>query len=284
MRLTPRDYEILHTLYRYDGVLSVDQIHRWFFGVKRRAYYRIQALCEQHCLQRLTPQERFRVPEAIVWLDKTGAQVLADYVGLEYTDLHWRTQPRWSKVSHDLALNEFRHIFEEALQVNPSYSLEQWLGQDELERALTTPLSYLDVNGVTQKKLIRPDGYLTMQVTSEQPYLLRFLIELDNNTTSSQRFGRDKVSPLIHFLRSETYKRVLNGKSGRVLVVAVGSRQRFDTLRTEVMRAGGSSYFLFVRSEEWQTIAQVLTQPLLYLAHQATPFSFAEYHTRKSVV
>src|SRR5262245_57400737 len=107
---------MLHTIYRYDGILSVNQLHRWFFGVKRRAYYRLQALCQHGFLQRLPVKELYRVPEPIVWLDKQGAVALADYLGIEYSDLSWRSQPRWSKVSHDLALNEFRYKLEAAFK------------------------------------------------------------------------------------------------------------------------------------------------------------------------
>lgn len=278
MQLTERDYAILRTIYEYDGMLSIDQLHRWFFGVKRRAYYRIRALCEAKLLQRLPAKERYLVPEPIVWLSKTGAQVLADDMGVEYSELHWRSQPRWSRVSHDIALNEVRHTFEQALENHPRYQLETWLGQDALGRLFPTPIPYLDQQGERKQKIVQPDGYFCLKVQSEPPYRLRFFVELDNNTESSRRFGRDKVSPNIHLLFSPEYQRGLGGKSGRFLVVTVGSEQRFHHLRAEVANAGGAAYFLFTRSE-WLQPETLLTEKVFYVPHLPVPFSFTTYDT-----
>jgi len=277
MQLTERDYRILHTVYRYDGMLSIDQLHRWFFGVKRRAYYRISALCEGQCLQRLTKKDRHRVPEPIVWLGKVGAQILADYIGIEYRELRWSSQPRWSRVSHDIALNEFRHTFEQALLQYPAYELDTWYGQNELERLFPAPLPYLDVN-VERKKLIKADGYVCVRVAGKPSFHLRFLVELDNNTEAGKRFGQDKVSPLVHLIHSPQYQQQTGGKSGRVIVVTVGSETRFHNLRSEVTKVGGAQYFLFTR-HEWLQPDTILTHPIFYLPHTSTPFSFAQYHT-----
>ena len=278
MQLTERDYEILQTIYRYDGLLSVNQFHRWFFGVKRRAYYRINALCENKCLQRLKPQDRYRVPEPIVWLDTIGAQRVADSLGIEYSELHWRSQPRWSRVAHDIALNEFRHTFEQAVIAHPGYELEIWQGQGDLERLFPQALPYLDSTGQRRQKVMKPDGYVSLVVQSARPYYLRFLIELDNNTESSKRFGRDKVSPLVHLLLSPEYQQQTEGDAGRVLVVTVGAEARFHYLRAEVTQAGGAPYFLFTRSE-WVQPDTLLKQPIFYLPHTDIAFAFSQYHT-----
>jgi hypothetical protein len=277
MQFTERDFQILQTVYRYEGVLSVDQIHRWFFGVKRRAYYRIQALVKAKCLQRLPVKDLYRVPEPIVWLDKMGAQVLANYLGVELSELKWRFEPRWSRVSHDLALNEARHMLEDAFQQSANYTLEVWHNQDELERLFTSPIPYLDPYGEKKEKLVKPDGYFCMRVLGEPSYLMRFFVELDNNSESNRRFGRDKVAPTIHLLHSPDYQRELGGKSGQILVVTVGSETRFHNLRSEVKQAGGARYFLFTRSE-WLQPETVLTERIFYLAHTDRPFSFGDYH------
>ncbi len=279
MQLTKRDYELLHTIYRYDGVLSVDQVHRWFFGVKRRAYYRIRALCEHGCLQRLERAERYRVPEPIVWLGKVGAQALADYLGVEYAELHWRSQPRWSRVSHDLALNEFRHTAEQAFTQSPAYTLEIWHGQDELERLFPHPIPYLDIVGERTQKVVKPDGYFCVRVTGEPSYRLRFFVELDNNTESSRRFGREKVSPTVHLMLSPDYQRELGGKSGRILLIAVGSEPRFHQLRSEITQAGGAAYFLCTRSA-WVAEETLLSSPIFYLPHLSKPLSLTTYHSQ----
>lgn len=279
MRLTERDYQILETIWRYDGILSFDQVHRWFFGAKRRAYYRIQALCEHGFLERLPKKELYRVPEPIVWLNKQGAISLCDYLGLEYESFAWRSKPRWSKISHDLALNEFRHTIEAAFASHSGYELEVWHGQDELERLFPDPITYLDYGGEQVQRRIRPDGYFCLRVLTTPVYLLRFFVELDNNTQSSQRFGRDKVLPGVQFLHTSMYQEVLGGKTGRFLVVTVGPEARFHNLRSIVHKAGGAGYFLFTRSEEWQSPEEVLTTPLLYLAHDNRPVSFETYNS-----
>lgn len=278
MQLTRRDVEILKTIYHYDGILSVDQVHRWFFGAKRRAYYRIAALSEAKCIQRLAPAERYRVPEPIVWLDKIGAQVVANHMGVEDADLNWRSQPRWSRVGHDLALNEVRHSLTQAWTKDPQYSVETWHGQEAVGRLLSSPIAYLDPQGQQHQKVVNPDGYCCVRVDASKPYRLRFVIELDNNSFSSRRFGRDKVAPLIHLMRSPLYQQELGGQAGRVLVVTVGSEVRFHHLRSEVKAAGGSGYFVLTRAE-WIQPETALTTPIFYVAHLDTPVSFTVYHT-----
>ncbi len=284
LRLTERDKAILLTIYRYDGMVSVDQIHRWFFpgeANKRNAQRRISLLYHNGCIQRPTRQELYRVPEPIVWLDTTGAEEVVKQLDTSLDELHWRSTPRWSKVTHDLLLNEFRHTMEVATLNHPRYRLETWHGQDELVRLFAKPIPYLDQQGERKEKLVQPDGFFALFAKAEgenKGYRVPFLVELDNGTESNSRFGRDKVSPGVHLVYSKGYQTQLTFKTGRFLVIVAGSEQRFHNMRAEVTNAGGAAYFLFTRSV-WANPATILAKPIWYFPHVDEPFCLEEYGT-----
>lgn len=278
-RLTPeRDFPILHKIYDYDGMLSLDQIHRWFFGSRRRAEIRIKQLCDADYLKRSSREQLPFSQERIVWLSKRGAQALANWLGVEYKTLAWRKRPRWSRVRHDIWLNDFRHMMTQAVHNHPRYEVASWHGQDALQTLFSEPIAYLDHRGRQGRKRVQPDGYFCLANREDRQAPLRFCVELDNNSESNRRFGRDKVSPGVHLLRSESYRRAAGANTGRFLVVTVGSEARFHHLRSTVTQFGGAGYFLFARVETL-TAHNVLTDPLWYLSHLDDPVSLETYDT-----
>ncbi len=281
IKLTQRDRELLTTLYHYDGMLSVDQIHRWFWPgrSKRKAQERISELFQNGYLRRPQRSELHRLPESIVLLDKKAMEVIAETLDLDFSEVRLRSELRVSRVAHDILLNEFRYTFTQALKEHPAYILEQWCGQDELVQLFPSALPYRDHAGQRREKLIRPDGYVHFFVKPNEAtrgYRLRFLVELDNSTESNVRFGRDKVAPGVHFIHSPMYQEQLKAQSGRFMVIVAGSERKFHNLRSDIMAAGGSAFFICTRLD-WVTSESALQQAIWYFPHLPTPFSLQQY-------
>lgn len=281
VQLTPRDREIFMTLQRYDGVLSLDQVTRWFFGTgegaKRSAQRRMSLLFHNGYLKRPTRQELYKIPEPVVWLDKAGAEAVAGQLDVDLDELSWRDTPRWSQVAHDLGLNEFRHTVEVAAPPHSQCAIEIWRGQDELRAMFTQPVAYLDLNQEKQQKLVWPDGYFRLAVSrAEGKMQLPYLVEFDNGTEDNSRFARDKVSPNVHLIVSEMYEQQIGQKGGRFLVVVSGSQARFENMRRSVTQAGGAAFFLFARLETLMP-DNVLDKPVWFLPHLNHQVSLAEY-------
>ena len=282
MRLTERDVDILLTIHAYDGMLSVDQVHRWFFpgeGNKRNAQRRLSLLFHNTYIRRPQQNEQYLTPEPIVWLDKKGAQVVALKLGTEYRDpeFKWRNSPRWRNIAHDILLNEFRYMTTRSAEKHLRFSLREWRGQNKLQRLFQEPIAYRDMQSKERKKLVWPDGFFYLEHSDDQGGL-PLLVELDNATESNVRFAREKVSPNLHLMLTETYREEFEVKTGRVLAVMIGSQERYDNIRKHVTNAGGAMYFLFTRYE-WLTDDNILSGDVWQLPHNDDLFSLGQYRT-----
>jgi hypothetical protein len=274
--LQERDYAILSTIYRYDGLLSVDQIQRWFFGSRRNTYRRLSILYHNGYINRANRQERHLVPEPVVYLTKKAQEALVSKGVFDYP---LREEPRWSKINHDIGLNEFRHKLETATKTQPAFTIEDWFGQDKLVSLFSSPVSYRDENGHFQKRRVQPDGLFSLRVMGEPPRRTRFCVEYDNGTESISRFARDKVCAGIAFIQSEQYQSVLQTNlPARYLVVVNGSQARFDHMRSSVTAVGGAFYFFFAH-EQAIPIASAFTDAAWHCAHNKRTFSLAEFVT-----
>ncbi|MEP7285510.1 MAG: replication-relaxation family protein [Chloroflexota bacterium] len=273
--LTAHDKGILLAIHRYDGILSIDQIRRWFgYGTLRNAQRRMSDLYNHKYVHRW---------KGIYWLDKRGAELVAEEIaeGVPFKEFRWRDEPYASKVPHDILLNEFRHAFEEAVAQHPMLSLEFWYGQYDCLAFFPKKTEYLDHAGQHKQRRVQLDGLNGLHFSKEnaKSRLMRFCIEFDNATESNVRFARDKVFPGIQFVHSAQYQEVLHTKvPARWLVVVTGPEQRYRHLRTEVTAAGGASFFLFTRAER-VTVETVLTGNIWQLSFENRLLSLEEYET-----
>lgn len=275
MILTEHDREILLAIHRYDGLLSIDQIRRWFgYGTLRNAQRRMSDLYNHNYVHRW---------QGIYWLDKRGAEVVAQAIaeGLSFKEFRWRDEPYESKVQHDLLLNEFRHTVENAMVDSPNISLELWYGQYDCLALFPKKTDYLDHHGERKQRRVQLDGLACLRFHKEnaKSRLMRFCIEFDNATESNVRFARDKVFPGIQFVHSAQYQDTLHTKvAARWLVVVTGSELRYQHLRAEVTAAGGAPFFLFTRAER-VTTETVLSGDIWQLAHRNELLSLVTYET-----
>ena len=251
--LTERDKQILAAIHAYDGMMSLKQLWRLYFpdcssDVQPRK--RLRDLCNNGYLTMPTSDEGLRwVPlgETVYWLDTKGARTLADLKGVDEADFRWRRAGRWSKISHDLAVNDFRLIMTEACKRDPDLTLVDWVPEGEFLHDRDT-ITYITRNGGSAKRMMQPDGWFQVDKASRRYEgklaSYSFLVEIDMGTESTVRFGRDKVPAGVAYLKSELYQQRFGMPYGRYVVVT-GSEERLLNMKSQTERLGGQKRFYF---------------------------------------
>lgn len=251
IRLTERDKRILETIHAFDGMMSLKQIDKCFFSGEGRTQprARMRSLFQHGYVNTPDAYNRHKVPigESIYWLKPKGAEVVASLHGVNLAELSWRKQPRWSWLTHDLAVNSFRLSVMRACERNPNLKLGHWVPEGQF---LANPdtVHFKEGKWKTKKRQIRPDAFFLIhrldfegEAKSEK---FAFLLEIDMATHSNPRFAREKVRAGVAYLKSEEYRERFGLRYGRWLVVTTGER-RLMHLKTHTERAGGNRLFYF---------------------------------------
>lgn len=239
-------------IHAYDGMMSLKQIWRRFFpGTTESApRNRLKLLCDAGYLTMAVNHDQLRwVPhgEIVYWLDTEGARLLAGLEGIEYQDLRWQRSGRWSKIAHDLLVNDFRLCVTEACERSEELSLREWVPESDF-LVNKDAVNYVTPQGHAATRVMQPDGFFLVQKPSRR-YPGRwanyaFLLELDNSTESNVRFGRDKVPPGIAYLQSDLYVQRFGIEYGRFVVVTL-SEKRMRNIKEQTERFGGNDFFYF---------------------------------------
>lgn len=284
MRFQARDAEMLQAIQKYDGVLARRQVKDLFWkdaNVKTMER-RLTLLLRNAFLNMPTLEQRriYPIPEPVVFLGWRGILYLTRQLEIEIADpptvnenqlrklesrlrtlgVHWQREPRWSQLSHDIALNDFRMSVEEAVSYWPSLEIEEWIPESQF-------LSNMDVVKMRNRsKGVRPDGFFVlvdhMRLIHNSPAKARFLLEFDNSTHPVSRFGRDKAIPGMAYIRSRAYKDRFGFNSGRWLVVC-RSQQRMLHLKAETEKVLGKNACHFFFTFMGKVAANsVLTSPI----------------------
>jgi hypothetical protein len=267
IRLTRRDRQILETIYAFDGMMSLKQIDRLFFSGAGGTWprERLRALFDNGYLNMPDRDNMHRVPlgETIYFLGKKGAAIVAGLQGELPKDLPWRRQPRWSLISHDLAVNDFRITVMQAVQASRSLTLHRWVPESEFWAHPDT-VEYETAGGRKRKRRVIPDGFFTIR----RPHVrnpgvmeeLAFLLEIDMGTEDNPRFAREKVRPGVAYLDSRRYQERFGIDYGRWLVVTT-SQTRLENMMAQTERAGGGDLFYFTTFDELSDNT-VLSEPV----------------------
>ena len=220
MRFQERDGQILSTIYRYDGVLARRQIKAMFWpdASVQAMERRLSLIFHNSFLNWRDPDQRCTkpIPEPVVWLGWRGILHVAQQKDIEIQlptnsrenqlrlldkrlqkqGLRWQRQPRWSQLTHDIAVNDFRMIVEQAAKKWPSLTLETWLPEEDF-------FSDMDVISIrttnpkgenkSRHKGIRPDGFFILvdhlRQINNSPARCRFLLEFDSGNHPLDRCG-----------------------------------------------------------------------------------------------
>jgi len=263
MQLTPRDAHLLAAVYQY-RVLRRDQVQRLLFPSKNTANERLKRLYHHGFLQRrwLAVEHGQGMSQALYLLDARGADVLAQRLGLDRGEIHWRATHNIVSspfLSHMLMINDMRIAFALAAE-SAGYRIERWLTQEEL--SASPDHVHLSGTSGSRRVAIIPDSYFCLRMANRRAH---FLIEADRATVSNRRWAQ-RVSAYLEYVRSGQYTRRYGAHSLRVLTVTTGPK-RLANLKRTTERAGGGSMFWFATLGE-VTANAVLHRPIWRVAGQ----------------
>lgn len=273
IRLTERDQRIMETLHAFDGMMSYQQLKRLFFPGKwdTGPKERLRLLFQHRYLNLPDDENLHRVPqgEIVYWLDEKGAELVAGLRGLALDEFSWRPMGRWSRIAHDLAVNDFRLDIMDACEEMSELTLFDWVVESEFTQEPDT-ITYTALNGAEKTRQVRPDGFFLIRKPSKkQPgkqLEYAFLLEIDMGTESNVRFARDKVASGTLYLSNESYQERFGVRYGRWLVVTT-NEGRMIRMKDQVERFGGGGVWYFTTFDRVAP-ATVLTDPIWLIAGQ----------------
>lgn len=253
MQFTEEDADILVAIWRYEGVVTADQLAQIVGREKRRVQHRLTLLYHNKYICRVDDTNKdIAHRRGMFWLAGKGAQIVAARLGDE-GDFRYPKSPRWDQIAHTLRLNNVRlKMMADTSQIYGAeirdwvsdYEFSQW--PDVVVYETTLRKGRERVLG-KQKREVRPDGYcyLTTPAEAGKSYHYRLLIELDMATENKRgQFGRDKVQPLTAYLENPEGFQKQFGKSGMILVVTT-TPTRLANIKRQSEEYGGKGYFYF---------------------------------------
>jgi hypothetical protein len=247
--------------------MSLQQIDRLFFSGEGRTQSRarLRALFANGYVNMPGVSTIHKVPhqETIYWLDKRGAEVVAALYGEPYKGFPWRRRPRWSTISHDLLVNDFRIDVMEACDKASWLRLHRWVPESDF-LADRDKVIFRDRKGVKWEREVRPDGFFLIRQYPGKQKDFAFLLEVDMGSHSNVRFIRHKVLAGIAYLKDKAYRKRLGVHYGRWLVVTRGE-QRMKNLKHVTEKAGGQGLFYFTTFDS-VSVPTVLSEPIWLLA------------------
>lgn len=262
MVFTSRDGRILEHINEYDGFLADYQVKELEFTGMRQAQDRLGKLFHNGYLNRTNRNGKASFGAMIYWLTRKGAEHIAASTGIPIEELAWTKQLPHSLVQHNLLVNDFTFILEQACKQAERLELGYWIN----ESAFRTNPDRVEYRSLTGKKAARniiPDRFFyIVRQDGEKKFYSRLLLELDVATHPNKRFADQKILPGIAYLHSEAYHRRFGSKSGRWLVVTT-SQNRLAYLKETAERAAGREAMLWYFTTFEQVSAEsVLTAPI----------------------
>lgn len=284
MRLTERDKALLQFIYDYEGLVSRRQLAKVFFGGNDDwAKHRLRILFENGYVRQPDEQDMHRVPrgEWLYWLDRMGLEVVAGLRGDDprHTDILRAEAPQWAKIEHDLALNDFRLTVNDAVSLNPSLALTDWINEKTLTH-WADEVTWTQPNGRDAKKRFAMDGFFKVKRQkpgTDKTETFAYLVEIDRGTHSNPAFADEKVRPGVVYITSPVYEARFGVKFGRYLVVTEGG-QRLENMIRQTERIPGSELFYFTTSSQCAP-ETILTAPIWRRPGQENAFALIPSET-----
>ena len=136
------------------------------------------------------------------YLNVKGAELVAGLYGQLAKDFPWRRKPRWSLISHDLAVNDFRIDVMMATNASPMLTLHRWIPESEFWAHPDT-VEYKTAGGRVRKRRShsRRLFHHSSKTSCESPRRSRrswlSCLEIDMGTEDNPRFAREKVQARV---------------------------------------------------------------------------------------
>ena len=179
LRLTPRDIAIVNACYEYRGVddaagsaaLFQQECRTWTISV--HCQYRLKLLFQHGYLYRdEQPTKLSEGRRPLVYsLDRKGATLLAQCLGLTDSDLDWRAKDNAAGakhlfIDHLLKTNDIRIAITLAAQ-QQHVTLERWLDDKTLKsRQMKETVTLRNNQGEEQQVALIPDGYVHLDTAN----------------------------------------------------------------------------------------------------------------------
>jgi hypothetical protein len=302
MQFQDRDARLIESIYAYDGVLAGHHIQELFWpnATKRAMEMRLLPLCENGYLSRPTPEHRQTkaLPEPVYWLGWRGMLHVASAKGLTVEPpkqqnenqlrifekclrkhgIRWLREPRWSQLKHDLDVVDFRRAVEKAVANLPFLLLERWIPEgDFMSKSDFIEYKFRDADEKVRwaKKGVCPDGFFVIVDKRRQernlPARARLLLEIDEASYDTKRFGREKGAAGLAYIVSAAYKARFGKNSGRWLVVTTGEERLKHLLKQTHQAVGEGARAFFFTTLEKMRKENVLTAPIWWQAGTKGP-------------
>ncbi|MAS35628.1 MAG: hypothetical protein CL610_16580 [Anaerolineaceae bacterium] len=252
-RITDRDIRLLAHFCAYDGVLADYQVQALEFSSLRRAQDRLGKLFHNSYLSRTNQRGRARYGNMVYWLDRRGLDEVAEAKRVDMREFTRLLIPRWGQVEHDLLVNDFTIVLQQACAQFDGFTLSEWINEGTF-RADPDTVEYRSLSGKPQKRNVIPDRYFLverMTGAGETIFQSRLLLELDNATHPNLRFADEKVLAGLAYLRSPIYALRFGENKGRFLIVTTSDRRlKYLKETTERTAKKDASVFYFTTFEQ----------------------------------
>jgi hypothetical protein len=223
--MTERDRLIIVTNYLF-GIMADYQVQRLFFNRPTALYRRLSKLFQHRYQARPSFKQRAQLDYLVMYVDKRGVEdVVSQHfkVPLKELPFNWRKPgERWSLVSHDIELNDFRIDFFMSCSLS-GFSVLEWVAEDAF-RSDTDRITYETKAAAKAFKQFRPDDYYRIQQAGQE-HPNRLFLEWDRGTMDINKFISRKVRPYVAYVQSSAYNVRFGHNSGRFMVITTSMRR-----------------------------------------------------------
>lgn len=300
---TPRDSQLLETIYDFGGRASFYQLKRMFFpDVKdsKDVRVRLDKLCDRGYLIKSDDEvkKEYDLPYDMFWLGEKGIIHVAGLRGkipasnwrpglkLSIPDFSWVDYPILDKSPpHELDQNDIRSYFEAACKRDPDqFELEDWYS-DRYFQGVRDKVWCKQIAGNAKQRKVEPDGFFIVarrsQVTDPKTgkrkrFRSRIMMELDRGKGHTHaEIMNEKVFPFLAWVRSDVYAQRFGIKNrGRYLFVTRLKRRMFGVKRT-IERYLSSKEQQSILLAHFEDLSEdtVLNQPVWWMPGQEEPVS-----------
>lgn len=246
LELSPRDLEILRSLYTYRFLTST-QLAKMFFSSKSFADRRLRKLYDHGFLDRIQRPVTEGKSELLYSLWTEGARVLSKKLNMSRQELGWsksKNRVRGEFLEHELEVTQFRLAIEEACKDNEGYSLMEWRNKEELKFKKGN-ISYGEKVRERGKNIILiPDAYFVLRTPKG---IAHFFLEIDRYTETASKVFRRKMVGYKVYLERGLFRDRFGGKNFRVLTITTNNT-RLKSLITVTRELGLGIMYWFTTS------------------------------------